>query len=255
MGRVLAGTPVTPQASSAAATGADDRIDKVLRLAEVFGATFQGEGPHAGRCAAFVRLGGCNLSCSWCDTRYSWDWNQFNRDEKTRVTDVQVVREQVVSFETDLVVVTGGEPLLQQDSLLVLVEGLTVDGRTVHVETNGTILPGPRLLDLLECVVVSAKLAGSGLAQRRRLQVDVLRHLAGSGKAVFKFVVTGTPDVQELIGLTHQVPLGTIWVMPEGTDARQVLAGARWLAPIALEHGWNLSLRLQVLLWGDERGR
>ena len=49
-----------------------------LPLSEVFGPTFQGEGPHAGRRCAFVRLGGCNLSCEWCDTPYTWDATRYD---------------------------------------------------------------------------------------------------------------------------------------------------------------------------------
>ena len=50
-----------------------------LRVAEVFGPTFQGEGPSAGRRAAFIRLSGCGVGCTWCDEPQTWDWSRFSR--------------------------------------------------------------------------------------------------------------------------------------------------------------------------------
>ena len=49
-----------------------------LVVAEIFGPTWQGEGPSAGQVAAFVRLGLCNLTCAWCDTAYTWDRSRFD---------------------------------------------------------------------------------------------------------------------------------------------------------------------------------
>ncbi|MGH3922689.1 MAG: 7-carboxy-7-deazaguanine synthase QueE, partial [Pseudonocardiaceae bacterium] len=57
-----------------------------LLIAEQFGPTFQGEGPSVGQQALFIRLSSCNLSCSWCDTPYTWDWTRFDpRVESRRV--------------------------------------------------------------------------------------------------------------------------------------------------------------------------
>ena len=54
-----------------------------LRVNEIFGPTFQGEGPHAGQSAVFLRTSGCNLNCSWCDTPYTWDWERYDREAET----------------------------------------------------------------------------------------------------------------------------------------------------------------------------
>ena len=59
-----------------------------LAVSEIFGPTLQGEGPSSGRRAMFLRLAGCNLSCSWCDTAYTWDWSRY--DKKAEVTMMQV---------------------------------------------------------------------------------------------------------------------------------------------------------------------
>jgi organic radical activating enzyme len=72
---------------------------------------------------------------------------------------------------------------------------------------------------------------------------------------VFKFVIADEPDITALAVLQHHLQLDPVWVMPEGTTEQAVLAASRALADEALAHGWNLTLRLHVLLWGDERGR
>ena len=225
-----------------------------LRVAELFGPTVQGEGPCAGQRAVFVRLSGCNLDCSWCDTPYTWDWTRFDPGEQSREMPVEAVLDWVLEQDAELVVITGGEPLIQHRRLLPLVAGLAAQGRGVEIETNGTIDP-QSLLGTQVTFNVSAKLAGSGVRVQRRIRPDVLRVFADSGRAVFKFVISDTTDVAELIALQSRLDLRPVWVMPQGRDEASVLAGLRALADPALTHGWNLSTRLHVLLWGDQRGR
>jgi 7-carboxy-7-deazaguanine synthase len=66
-----------------------------LVVSEVFGPTIQGEGPHAGQRAAFVRLGGCNLTCTWCDTAYTWDARRY--DLRAELHRVPITRVQATS--------------------------------------------------------------------------------------------------------------------------------------------------------------
>jgi 7-carboxy-7-deazaguanine synthase len=226
-----------------------------LRVAELFGPTLQGEGPSAGQRALFVRLSGCNLDCGWCDTPYTWDWRRFSPEEQVTEMAVADVASWAVGQDTDLVVVTGGEPLVQQRRLGGLVTQLAAAGRRVEVETNGTIAPDDHLIASISTFNVSPKLSGSGVPAHRRLRPMALQAFRDCGKAVFKFVITGPADIQELAELQADLSLDPVWVMPEGTTESAVLAGMRELAEPALAHGWNLSPRLHVLLWGDERGR
>jgi organic radical activating enzyme len=85
-----------------------------LWVAELFGPTWQGEGPSAGQRAVFVRLSGCNLDCRWCDTPYTWDWSRYDPAEQSRVMTCDAIRDWALAQDVDLVVVTGGEPLIQQ---------------------------------------------------------------------------------------------------------------------------------------------
>jgi organic radical activating enzyme len=104
---------------------------------------------------------------------------------------------------------------------------------------------------------VSPKLAGFAavLDFARRINPAALTALAGTGKAVFKFVVTSRADLAEIAALRREYRLDPVWVMPEGTTAERVLAVMREVAADVLASGWHLTSRLHVLLWGDQRGR
>ena len=153
-----------------------------------------------------------------------------------------------------MVVVTGGEPLLQQRHLPPLLRGAKARRWRVEVETSGTIAPQlePALVDQFN---VSPKLANSGNRRARRYRPDVLRCFQGTGRAVFKFVVRAEPDLAEVDAMVRDCRLDPVYVMPEGTDAATVSERMRDLADPVLARGWNLTPRLHVLLWGDERGR
>jgi organic radical activating enzyme len=101
----------------------------VLQLAEIF-YSVQGEGTWTGTPAVFVRLAGCNLSCSFCDTDYALKFFASTGDVVARV------REEGGGCPT--VILTGGEPLAQRESR-ALIDALRADGRRVHIESNGTI--------------------------------------------------------------------------------------------------------------------
>lgn len=229
--------------------------DDELVVAEVFGPTFQGEGPSLGRRAGFVRLGRCNLDCAWCDTPYTWDWDRYDPAVELRGTSVASTLEELAAMAPEIVVITGGEPLLQQRRLLPLLEGCAEHGWPVEIETNGTIVPDEQVTSLVHRWNVSPKLANSGIALDKRIRPAALVALRATGRAVFKFVATAQTDLDEVAALVGAHHLEPVWIMPEGTDPTTVLDRARELAGPVLERGWNLTLRLHVLLWGDERGR
>lgn len=229
--------------------------DDGLVVAEVFGPTFQGEGPSSGRRAAFVRLGRCNLDCSWCDTPFTWDWDRFDPATELRTMSVPDVLGQLDAMTPEIVVITGGEPLLQQRRLVPLLEACAARGWPVEIETNGTIVPQRAVLDLVHQWNVSPKLANSGVPLDKRVRPDALAALVASGRAVFKFVAANETDLDEVAEVVAAHTLRPVWIMPEGTDPTVVLERARALAQPVLDRGWNLTGRLHVLLWGDERGR
>lgn len=227
----------------------------MLTVAEVFGPTLQGEGPSLGRRCGFVRLGACNLDCSWCDTPYTWDWRRFDPRRELRRMEPAEVTAAVAAMGVDMLVITGGEPLLQARALLPLVDDAAARGWRVEIETNGTIAPPAELAARVDAFNVSPKLASSGIAPASRLRPAALAALRDGGRAVFKFVVTSVADLDEVAAVAAEHRLCPVWVMPEGTTAEVVVARMRELAGPALERGFRLTPRLHILLWGDERGR
>jgi 7-carboxy-7-deazaguanine synthase len=126
----------------------------MLTVNEIF-YSIQGESTQAGRPCVFVRLTACDLRCSWCDTPYA-----FHEGRKMSVDDVLAA---VAERRCDLVEITGGEPLLQED-VYPLMQRLIAAGRTVMLETGGhrsiERVPEPVLK------VVDVKCPGSGEAER-----------------------------------------------------------------------------------------
>jgi 7-cyano-7-deazaguanosine (preQ0) biosynthesis protein QueE len=227
----------------------------VLVVAEVFGPTLQGEGPSAGRRCGFVRLGGCNLDCSWCDTPYTWDWTRFTPEGELRRVAVTEVVASVEAMGVDMLVITGGEPLLQARALLPLLAAAAERGWRVEVETNGTVAPPPQMAAQIAAFNVSPKLANSGIVEAVRIRPAALEALRATGRAVFKFVVTAASDLDEVAALVAAHRLEPVYVMPEGTTAEVIVARMRELAGPVLERGFHLTPRLHILLWGDQRGR
>jgi len=226
----------------------------VLRVAEMF-ASFQGEGPSAGQRAAFIRLSGCGVGCSWCDEPQTWDWSRFSREQESMRAGVEEACAWACGTGAELVVITGGEPLGQQRALTSLACALRAAGLRVEVETSGTVIPAPELCAAVSMFSVSPKLANSGVPLERRIRPEALAAFAACGKAVFKFVACSTGDLDETGELAARFGLAPVWIMPEGTTAERVLAGMRELADDVLERGWNLTGRSHVLIWDGARGR
>jgi organic radical activating enzyme len=228
-----------------------------LRVSEKFGGTVQGEGPSTGVPACFIRLALCNLVCSPCDTPYTWDHTRYDLRKEAHYESVEELLAWALDQPEDLVVITGGEPLIQLAGLTELVRGLRAAGRTVEIETNGTIAPSEALVAAGPYFNVSPKLSrfGAAMAETRRLRPDALRAFVATGRTRFKFVVSEPAELAEIAALEAAYALNDISVMPEGTDPEVILTGMRTLESLVRERGYRLGTRLHVLLWGDERGR
>lgn len=231
--------------------------DVKLPLSEVF-LSIQGEGPRAGRIVQFVRLGGCNLSCSWCDTPYTWDNTRYDLRKEAPFIDVDAVLDQVEA--TVDVVISGGEPLIHQSrpAWAALLRGLHRKGCAIALETNGTIAPATVTRTYVQHYSISPKLPNAG--EHRRGQDPRLAEwpieVKHRDSTALKFVCADAVDVKLAVEMadTWGWPRWSVWVMPEGVSADGL--AARWpeIATAAVQHRINATTRLQVLAWGDTKG-
>jgi organic radical activating enzyme len=219
-------------------------IDLSTRVSEIF-TSIQGEGPSAGTPSVFVRLQGCTVGCTWCDTRYSWDARRG--DELT----LEALLCRVKDAGAQNVVVTGGEPL-EHPALVPLVAGLHAMGRRVEVETAGTELPPPLPVDQWN---VSLKLAHSGVPIERRLRGAAIERFRDLG-AWFKFVVAAERDLDEVLAIQarHGLAAERILLMPLGMLPAEQQALMPRVVEWCTRHGFRFSPRLHILIWGPRRG-
>ena len=214
-------------------------MDQILRVTEIF-RSIQGESTRAGFPCAFVRLTGCSLRCVWCDTAYA-----FTGGEDVPVTEA-VAR--VLALGTDLVEVTGGEPL-EQDGVYPLMKELLDRGKTVLLETGGHV-PLDRV-DPRVVKIVDVKAPGSGM-----MAANLPENLENlSARDEVKFVLADRQDFDWALDFVaardldrrHVVTFSPVWESLPAAD----LAG--WIRdsgrPI------RLGLQLHKLLWGDVPGR
>jgi 7-carboxy-7-deazaguanine synthase len=234
----------------------DSDVQAMIRLNEKFGPTIQGEGPYQGRPAAFLRVSGCNLTCKWCDTPYTWDWEgkngtPYSLKDETHLTPVENIVDWLAGFKPNVIlVVSGGEPMLQQVALAELWPLL--NGRTVQIETNGTRPPSHATVSGVDRFVVSPHYYES--AGVHGIKPDALRALEATGKASFKFVVATHEQGLAVQAIVNECKLTDVWVMPEGDTPERLSETTPVAAAIAIENGWNLSTRLHTLIWGKTRG-
>ncbi|MDO8473285.1 MAG: 7-carboxy-7-deazaguanine synthase QueE [Dehalococcoidia bacterium] len=216
----------------------------------------QGEGASIGTPAVFLRLALCNLACRWCDTKYTWDWESHDRDGLVMEMAARDIVKAVLAYRCPRLVVTGGEPLVQQRELAPVLKALKGSGLTIEVETNGTIVPDDDLAAVVDQWNVSPKMESSGNSRSAREVAAAYQFFRGQDSADFKFVVDSEDDFEEVnvivgrYGLSHQ----RVILMPQATDTENLLERGRWLAGLSKQTGYRTSTRLHVLLWGNRRG-
>jgi organic radical activating enzyme len=219
--------------------------------------SLQGEGATIGIPSAFLRLALCNLACTWCDTKYTWDWQRYNYSREVISLDIGQVEERIFQLGCPHLVITGGEPLLQQRELAPLVTSLKGKGFYCEVETNGTILPLPELVRDIDQWNVSPKLDTSGNVLERRELPQVLKFFSQFPNAYFKFVIVEPSDIDEVCSLRnkHELSGERIILMPEGRTIEALQSRSSWISDACVKEGFRFSTRLHILLWGDKRGR
>jgi 7-carboxy-7-deazaguanine synthase len=209
-----------------------------FKVCEMF-KSIQGESTWAGSICSFVRLSGCNLHCSYCDTVYAFD--EFN------ICDEQEITRQVQTHGTSLVEITGGEPLLQPQTP-TLCAAFIDRGYTVLVETNGSmdisVLPEP-------CVrIIDVKCPGSGMSGS--FLDSNLDHITSRDE--LKYVLSSHDDFTWASEHVRQFNLNLKCTVIFSPNLKNISASecAAWIldtnAPV------RLGIQLHKIIWGDQRG-
>jgi len=229
-----------------------------LVVSQIAPSTIVGDGPLAGWRCAMIRLGGCNLACTWCDVPFAWDGSQVDLSIDLTLRLVRNVVEEALSANPRLVLITGGEPLLQQrnSGWTALLAALREHGVETELHTNGTIAPTMDTAQQVHRFVVSPKLSHSGEPTWTRIRPEALEawaDLARAGQVAFSFVVRDRMDVRTVATLAavHDLPTDLIWISPEGTTRSRVLDVTADVAGTTVDHGFNLATRIGVLVAGS----
>lgn len=227
-----------------------------MKVSEIF-YSIQGEGINAGKPAVFLRLALCNLKCGWCDTKYTWDWRQYSYDTEVKPMSVDQVLNEIIRFDCNHLVITGGEPLLQQDDLVKLAGELKAANFYIEIETNGTILPQTDLTEQIDQWNVSPKLENSGNPAAEREIPSAYLFFSGLKNSYFKFVMESEEDLTEIQSLArkYRIRKEKMILMPQASTKDELHRRSARLIEICKETGYRFGPRLQVQLWGAARGR
>lgn len=232
-------------------------------VVEVFGPTIQGEGAEAGLPTHFIRLGGCDYRCSWCDTMYAVEPRVVRETAERLSSDAIVERLQCLDGRPDWVTISGGNPALHR--LDDLIDGLHADGFKAAVETQGSVWRP--WLGRVDRLTISPKPPSSGMASEshaRQFERFMTAAVPVLTRAVLKVVCFDEGDVRwakALVGRWPQVPvfLSAGTPMPAPTDLRAAVGDRyRWLCErVAADHelaAARVLPQLHVIAWKGATG-
>lgn len=201
-----------------------------MKISEIF-ESIQGEGPWIGYPTVFVRLHGCNLNCSFCDTRYSKEGGYTEYDPRE-------LANSILERRSNFIVFTGGEPTLQMDELKITIGAIRKGDplKSIAIETNGTQEFDSTLFDV---VVVSPK------------SMAVVARWSSVPNVYMKFLASDEHDVENVrrqmgMNIFSNVP----YIMPIGVDAEGIKSTSKVLVNSIIANGLDviLSPRLHVLM-------
>jgi len=206
----------------------------VLQVQEIF-PTFQGEGPYVGWPAVFIRLGGCNLTCKFCDTEFESfeDFSVIDLLDKVKNLSQNKNGKQI----RDLVVITGGEPLRQPIEMLC--QKLLEQGYKVQIETNGTLFRAlPKGVD----IICSPKMSNG---RYHVLRPDILEQITA-----LKFIVSvdhgDYQNVAEVGQAEYDIP---VYVQPmDELDSESNAKNLQHAVSLVDEYGYRLSLQTHKIV-------
>ncbi len=230
----------------------------LITICEIFGPTIQGEGSLIGQPTVFVRTGGCDYRCRWCDTAYAVDAG-FRR-QWTEMTAAEILAQvgNLSGGQPLLVSLSGGNPALQPlDGLIRLGKA---EGYRFAMETQGSV--AKPWFASLEVLTLSPKPPSSGMKTDWQQLEDCVA-AAGKAAVTLKLVVFDEDDYQFARQVAARFPQLPVYLQPCNVstpteESGAMLARLHWLVTRILADSWyeaRVLPQLHVLLWGNQRGR
>ena len=238
-----------------------------IRISEIFGPTIQGEGPLIGRPTVFVRTGGCDYRCRWCDTLYAV--LPEYRDEWVPMTPAEILArvEHLAGSVPVLVSLSGGNPALQP--LAPLIELGHHEGYTFALETQGSVFQP--WFAALEWLILSPKPPSSDMLTDWQAFDDCVRAASNGPRCFLKIVVFDDDDYAYARLAANRYPALPVYLQvgnpapvmaPEGpageeADIGDLMRRFRWLVGKVAADRWFAATvlpQLHVLAWGSRRG-
>jgi 7-carboxy-7-deazaguanine synthase len=213
----------------------DPFLHGMLEISEMF-SSIQGEGPFTGRPASFLRLSRCVPPlCPWCDTRHAWGPGKW--------ISVSAAAEKILAHGNRLCVITGGEPFLQWESGLNLLEAYLIEkGITVQYETSGKVL-------------IPSEAKGFKVCSPKYLSGTWQYRIENNTRAdCFKFVVRDNPAHVAAFVKTHCLPETSVWIMPMGALRNEQMDRLAGVWRFCVDNRFNFSLRLHTLIFNNQKG-
>jgi 7-carboxy-7-deazaguanine synthase len=226
-----------------------------MQINEIF-CSIQGEGKLAGVPSVFVRISGCPLRCKWCDTKYAWD------EKSGSDMSISHICKEVAKHGTDFLVITGGEPMVNQH-LPLLVTALAKQGKHITLETAGVGFVPDLPVDLMS---ISPKMSNSiplnsalsDVHEKAMLNIKTIRQLIGHYQYQLKFVIDRPADMEEvdsILGRLGKVKKENVLLMPQASGKKQLAEKTVMVAKLAVDNGFSFSSRLHILMWGNRKGK
>jgi 7-carboxy-7-deazaguanine synthase len=232
-------------------------------VSEIFGPTIQGEGVLIGRPTVFVRTGGCDYHCSWCDTLHAVE-RSFRSDWREMTAEEILAQVNILTNGRPLIIsLSGGNPAIQPlGSLIILGKAA---GYTFLLETQGSI--AREWFAELDILTVSPKPPSSGMTTDwQKLQACI--EAAGTASVVLKMIILDEADFIYARQVSARFPHLPVYLQPCNpgpsvksggveTDLQAMAVRLRWLVDQVLAAAWyeaRVLPQLHVLLWGQKRG-
>lgn len=246
-----------------------------LAVCELF-YSLQGEGRTVGVPAVFLRLAGCNMMCggkgterdgllhdgaTWrCDTIEVWmkGFSLTFEELTTKLIETDNALEKLKQGAH--LVITGGEPLMQQQQLLQFLEHLEqTHGLTpiIEIETNASVMPLASLDARVSYWNTSPKLINSGVSTNLRIRPECLAWFNNSDKTIFKFVVSALSDWEEIVLdfiSTGYIAKNKIMLMPAASDRTTLLNLMPVVAQCCIQNNLRMGTRLHIEIWNQKTG-